>query len=167
MSLSVDTRKDNLAYALRLLMEMVGDKWIESTLLVPGNPELNAVLPTTWSELESKVYVRTRLRYYTMTPHGWLTGMKLLGKKTDVQFAEQVGRIAAALKDSVKGRTREAFLFTDAVAKEGEVAKGLVCNVVDSKLFERWHQRKGADWESFRSRGQVIRVPTTFGLELI
>ena len=167
MSLSIDSRRENLAYALKLLTVEVKDNWIEAVIFSPGgSPEFDAILPTTWSELESKIYVRNRLRYFTMTPHGWLTGIELLGKKTDHQFANQIGRVAAVLKDSVKGRTGASFPFIDAVAKESDVPAGLVCNIVDSNLFEYWHRRKGAKWEP-SARGQLIHVPLDFGLELI
>jgi hypothetical protein len=167
MSVSVDSRKENLAYALKLLTAEVKDNWVESVIFAPGgSPEFDAILPTTWSELESKMYVRNKLRYYTMTPRGWLTGMELLGKKADSQLASQVGRVAAVLKNSVKGRAEAAFPFIDAVAKESDVPAGLVCNIVDSKLFEYWYRRKGASWEG-RGRGQLIHVPIDFGLELI
>jgi hypothetical protein len=167
MSLSIDNRKENLSYALKLLTVEVKDKWVESVIFAPGgSPEFDAIVSTTWSELESKIYVRNRLRYYTMTPHGWLTGMELLGKKTDGQLANQVGRLAGVLKNSVKGRAGPASPFVDAVAKESDVPAGLICNIVDSKLMEYWHRRKGTSWEG-SGRGQLIHIPIDFGLELI
>lgn len=167
MSLSVQERSDNLFYTLELLTRDVGDKWIQGVLFEPGGtPEYEAILQTTWLDLSSKGYIKSDSYWYLMTPHGWLTGNIRSGKNRSDLFQERIGKISAALKNLVKGRDTPQFPFVESVAVASGVPQGFICNVIDSKLFERCLRRRGAEWEA-RGRGQLIKVPIDFGLELI
>ena len=170
MSPSLLDRKDNLEYALILFVRDVADNWIGSTFIQPGGtPEYDAIYPTTWKELVSKHYL-SEVHYksiYKMTGYGWLTGMMLLGKKTDADFEARIGVLSAALKSTIKGRAADGFPFVEAVAKETGLPWGFISNVIDSKVFEYWFRRHGAQWYDYQSKEQLIRVPSEFGLPLL
>ncbi len=170
MSISLKERTSNLHYALDLLTRDVGDNWIENVLIDQGGtPEYDAILSTTWPDLQSKGYIQSKHHgyCYVMMPHGWIAGITRSGRIRSDEFQEKLGNIAAALKGLVKGREVPQFQFVDNVARETGVPEGFVCNVIDSRIFERCMRRRGADWEAQSGRGQLIKVPIDFGLELI
>jgi hypothetical protein len=170
MSLAARERIDNLDYALKLLTKEIGDNWLESVHFEPGGtPEYDAILATTWADLESKMYIRSKLNGYVygMTPYGWITGILKVGTNTTGHFEERIGRLSAVLKDLVKGRNSPQYPFVKGVAAESSVPEGFICNVVDSRLFESILKRRGAEWQSVKGRGQLMKVPIDFGLELI
>jgi len=158
-----------LEYTIKLLTRDVGNNWIASVLIEPaGTAEYNAIFNSTWSELKAKYYISSKGHglFYTLTGYGWMKGCELLGRKTDQNFKVDIGKVAKVLKDSIKGRDNDTFLFTEAVQRESGVPEGLICNIIDSNIFEHWFHKRGAKWES-QGRGQLIKIPLDFGLELI
>lgn len=150
---------------MRLLMNDVGDNWIASVLFTPGiKPQDEAIFKTTWNELESKGYLRSRGRHYTMTGSGWRYGLELTDRRYDPLFKQQVGTLIAALKDTVKGRDKDFFPFPRAVAQDTGLPEGLIRNIIESNIIRYWLRRRGAE---LQHEGSIIRVPIDFGLELL
>jgi|SRR5579872_138387 len=169
MSLSREERIANLEYALKVFVRDVNDNWIRHVHITPGGDEYDVIFETTWKELISRIFLEelSMPGYFFLTGHGWLTGLELLGRKTDKDFRERVGRLFKTFKDEVKGRHEDAFIFIEDAATRSGLPTGLIANVIESKMCEYWFGMHGAHWESYKGRGCGIIIPLNFGLELL
>jgi hypothetical protein len=170
MTVSRDDRLENRALALELLLKFAGDQavWCMDFLDPDEVPELKAVYPTTWKELDESGYVKRfgGLNYtlYQLTPLGWLRGLQITGQDQSPEFKERLGRLAAVLKISVKGRHEEAWVDLETVAKEANLPVGWVSNAVEAGAIEECFNRQGAHLDDSQT---VAIVPIDFGLEML
>ena len=69
------------------------------------------VLPTTWKELLDRGLITSfSHNRYQLTTIGWRKGVQLLELDKEPAFRGKLSRLAATLKDQVKGRHEEAYL---------------------------------------------------------
>jgi hypothetical protein len=76
------------------------------------------------------------------------------------EFKQNLGRLSAALKDSVKGREHPAILSSYDLAKKTALEWEFIQNAIQGELVQHVFGIKGATGE----RGMaIIRVPIDYG----
>src|ERR1700690_214276 len=108
MTVSKQERGDDIDLALRLFVEAVGDLAFDAITIASTAQPFKAIMQTTWSEMQRrgwvhKVDIINSTGYWIIGP-GWREAVFATGLADDANFKASLGRLAAALKDSVKGR---------------------------------------------------------------
>src|SRR6266568_1493113 len=102
MSLSVEERRDNIDFALKLLLENIGNRAIGAFHIVSNAPEYSGIYPTTWHELVNKNYLQQIPGFpgrCTFTGFGLRSALELCGMQEPLK--EMLGRMCKHLKDSI------------------------------------------------------------------
>ena len=169
MTLSQRVRFEDAERALRLMMAELGDCWIRGHWFEVSRQPYDAVYPTTWGTLEGSGLVRairtighTR---YELSPVGWLRGLELTDRMEDAK--EKVGKIIAELKKAVKGRSKEALVYSDSVASRAGVPHGFMCNAIESDFIGTVLRRKTVQVSALEKGGYLLKVPIDFGLDVL
>lgn len=170
MTLSREVRRNAMDKALKLLLARLGLAAIDSTLFDPSAESFACLPRTTWKELEEAGLVE-RDPYlepprYRLTGVGWIEAIVSAGTFGSAPQDEELGRLAACFKMTVKERNTDAQVDLKTVSSEAGLPEGWVFNVVESNLLETRFQRRGVYWHE-QHRGRVIIVPSTFGLEKV
>jgi hypothetical protein len=166
MTVSRDTRMDNLAKALKLMTQEVGENAIFRVVIEADKPEYAGILPTTWKELVDRYMVKDHgWDRYQLTGFGWLKGVQLLGLPEAPEFKRKMSQLAAALKGQVKGRQQEALVDVWAVAKESGVSEDFVWNAIESRLLDSCFRIKGAAFDPCDQNRNYVIIPIDFGME--
>ena len=151
MTISTTDRRRNFLRTLVVMVTVVADRAVMHVRFEPGQKPVEATLPTTWDELQQRGIVSDKSTLtrpqYSLTPDGWADG--LVSRPPD-DLQERCGRLAAALKQVVKGREPD----------------GWVCNAVQGNLLDLRFPSSGFYLRGFED-GIVchLQVPRTFGLE--
>ncbi len=165
MSFSEETRLKEFKSALALMFQQLGDKALDTEIFYMNEDPFSSVPQTTWRELEAYGFTK---RYDTighpqcqLTGLGWYNAVLVTDRISDPQFKAKLSQLTAALKDSVKGRNEDAYVYPDGIAYDAEVTEDFVFNAIESQLIDRHFNVQGAEWEH---RGKLIRVPLEFGI---
>jgi hypothetical protein len=157
-----------LDLAFRLMLPELGDKAIFATFFDPGSASFKEVLTTTWKELCDQHWLEEREvdghPQYRMTGSGWMEALWRTGAGEKSELKERSGKLAAVLKDRVKGREKDVVIELTKLANEGGLSPGWVFNAIESNLIETLLRRRGVQWED---RVALVRIPSNFGLALI
>ncbi len=173
MSHSSQAREANREYALKLLTTELGNNWIDSAYFTSDGPEYGKVFDTTWDELEASHLIRAKypigdLSRYWLLPQGWLKGIQLLGIPEQPDFKVRLGRLCETLKRYVKGRHQYNVADVENIAVEAGLAKGFICNCIDTQLIELYLSSYSATWmKDGTGKGTTLWIPRTVGLTLI
>jgi hypothetical protein len=166
MTLAKDDRLKNHVAALSLMIEVLGDRAIDTSLFDPTQPPFaEQVLRTTWEELARQDLVDcvTPLQY-RLTARGWLVGLEVTDISKSTAYQERLGRVLAAMKRHVEGRKDSAIVPLAQLATESGEPEGWIFNVVDSRSSSTGNKRTGASWYE-GVRGRLVEVPVDFNLE--
>lgn len=168
MTLSKEARLKDLRRVLELMLSQLGEKSIEEALFCVDDPTFAGIQPTTWKELAARYWVE---RFdvigaveYRLTGPGWYGALEASGQLSTPDSVQRMSKLAAALKDSVKGRKDDAFVFPDSLSSESGLPETWIFNAIESDLLGRRFDMKSADWQP-QSRKTLIRVPIDFGME--
>ncbi len=155
------------------MLEDLGDDPIYLRLFLSNDPRYEkTVRRTTWEDLIRNEYLSLvvateEARTYRLTPKGWLLCLELTGASKSNEFKERLGRIIAAMKRRVKGRTAPAIVSPWELANESQEPFGMVFNVIDSRASSSLNSgRIGATWYK-NQRGQLVEIPVDFNMEPI
>lgn len=166
MSLSRETRLQKLAEALILLVKRAeGDCFMGVFIDERFLPtEIHEAI---WDELKERGFVReTNSKWsYTLSGYGWITGMKVLAQLETEEMEQKAGKLAAALKERVKGRHHDNFVAVSELAQETGLTEHFIRDAIESDLIGELFGRRGAEWAGPFDRGRNIRIPKRFGLE--
>jgi hypothetical protein len=165
MSLSEDDRLKALADALTLMLERLGDKALDSEIFNMNATPFDRVPKTTWREMEQFGFTERcdtighpRCRF---TGLGWYNSLVVTDRLSDSQFKTRLSKLTAVLKDAVKGRHEDAYLYIGQLASASGISEDFIINAIESRLIDRHFSIQGAEWEH---QWQLIRVPLDFGL---
>ena len=86
--------------------------------------------------------------------------MLALKKHEDNEFKNDLSKLSAALKNTVKGRHHPALLGTDDLANETSLPKAFIINVLKSRMLDTVFNIIGADISEDRI---AIEVPIRYG----
>ena len=172
MTVSVQHRQENLEFAVRKMMERVGEQWFGGVLFDILDPELKDILPTTWASLERRWLVSKAQStldghvYYQLTGGGWVDGLRLTGILQSTDLRERIIYLRAKLKDQVKGRSGDADVSIPEFCSANGISRDWLWNVVESKLLENFFPNDIVDigWWGHNARLHVLRVPVDFGM---
>src|SRR4051812_32423826 len=122
MTLSREQRHAQLERALNLLLLLLNGRAIDCGEIDPRDPTLVELQPTTWKELEELHFVARDTEAeppaYRLTGDGWIEALAVSRQYEDEALAEKLGRLAAYLKKTVKGRRRPAVAPLRTIAAE-------------------------------------------------
>ena len=167
MTISTTDRRRDFLRTLVVMVTVVADRAVMHVRFEPGQKPVEATLPTTWDELQQRGIVSDKSTLtrpqYSLTPDGWADG--LVSRPPD-DLQERCGRLAAALKQVVKGRELDGFTVLKDLASAAELPDGWVCNAVQGNLLDLRFPSSGFYLRGFED-GFVchLQVPRTFGLE--
>jgi hypothetical protein len=166
MTLAKNARLDNQKMALSLMVQGLGEGAIDTTFFDRNSPPfVDAVLPTTWEELERDGHVdKIGVSSYRIAASGWLIGMRLTGITDSADYQNRLGRVLAAMKSHVKGRATSAVVPLEQLAAESGESAGWIFNVVESRSSSTGNERTGANWRE-GARGRLVEIPAGFNME--
>ncbi|HTR39866.1 MAG TPA: hypothetical protein VMH80_28530 [Bryobacteraceae bacterium] len=169
MSLSREQRLENVDLALELMLQTLGDNAIDTVIFELGSDKFTQVQPTTWKELEDRCLIKRMDAIghpmCQFTGDGWLAAIELAPKHVKALNEERLSRLAAALKDEVKGRDEDGYVYLNSLAASSELPENWIYNAIEARLLEHWFNRKGANWYGPRGGSPLIHIPVDFGLE--
>jgi hypothetical protein len=166
LTISDADRDLNTSMAFEKILEHIGDAFTPNAPFSPADPRFEAIVPTTWKRLERLGFLKGTSApiLYFLTASGFTEALIQTGvTKTDA-FRVRMGKLAAVLKDRIKGRAAEALMSSFDVAKSIEAPVGWVQNVIAAGLLERQFGIQGA--HLYESNGHIISVPIDFGHKL-
>jgi hypothetical protein len=170
MSHSDEQRLLNMQKALLIMLKELGNEPVWSKEFERDNEIFKDIFPTTWRELEERYLVKSQHTIgsyrYGLTGHGWYTAIQAVWDDNKEMLDEWLGTLMAKLKDTVKGRNENAYVYFDSFANETGLPIGFVYDAIESNLIEYQLSKKGAHWYEGRS-GQEIEVPLDFGLSIL
>lgn len=105
----------------------------------------------------------SNLRMYKMESSGYLQALRMSGRSKDPKFRSDLGKMCAALKGRVKGRSASDFVGLYELMTETGLSEAFIRNAVDADLFRNVFGNAGVEWAG----DHAIHVPHTFGLEEI
>jgi hypothetical protein len=165
MTLSRNDRLENLEYALRLMIERLGNRAMYAEFFDPKDPVFNEIYSTTWNELEQRGFVRAHKtsdsEFYEMRGLGWFCAMAVTGRIESPEFNERFGVLSAALKGLVDGRQQKQITTVEALVHQTGLPADWVYNVIKSNIWKHQHNRVGAEFDRF----DVVWVPIDFNME--
>ena len=163
MSISPHRRLENCKLALSLMLEHLGDSFIGVTHFAIASPVFNKILPTTWRELQDRGLIKDEStltsRGYALTGAAWRVALE---SNWDQSTQENLSRLAASLKQIVKGRQSDAFANPGEIASISGLPEGWVSNAVESRLLDYRFNMKGVKW--YQGARSLIVIPLNFGL---
>lgn len=167
VSLSKEERLRNIELALKLMLRDLGQNGIDGCLFELRSEVFKDVESTTWRQLQEMFLIE---RMDTMgnpacrlTGAGWRVALDMVWEDNKQVLQDALSKLAAALKDAVKGREEDAFVSLHSVASTCGLPENWVYNAIESRLLEHKFNMKGAYW--YENRPPLIRVPLDFGLE--
>ena len=164
MTLSNQNREENMAEALKLLLERLGDRAIYVEFL-NDDPAFTGVYPTTWKDLEDSHLVSSRPGpswcWYHLTGEGWLEALQFTGALDTVEFQDRFGRLNATLISFTDNRHEKGFKQIHVVAEKAGVTEDWLSNILESRIWENKYNRHGAEFDD--SKTSVI-IPTRFNM---
>ena len=169
MTLSNQARTENMAVALKLLLEHLGDRAIYMGEVLGDDPAFTSIYRTTWEELADQglVIARPGLNWcrYELTGDGWLEALKLTGQLDSPEFQERFGRLNATLKSFIERNTsQEGFEQVHVVAAKAAVTEAWLYNILESHIWEKEQNRCGARFDDSKT---MVTIPIRFNMRLL
>jgi|GEM_PF-5299190 len=162
MTRSREDRVANLALALKLVAEEVGENALYRIDIDINSERYRQIYRTTWKEMLDRGLVEYFfIDTYHLTTVGWRKGVQLLKLNEEATFRQKMSRLAATLKDQVKERREEQYLHVSQAAQMTGLAEDLIWNMLESKLLDYCFNMKGAKLDT---DGTIV-IPIDFGQE--
>src|SRR5438067_8620780 len=157
----------NLANALTLLLNRLGERPLYTDEVVNDDLAVAHIYRTTWQELTDRELVTARdgigCCRYQLTGSGWREALKLSGQLDTPQFQERFGRLNTALMSLVTGRKEEGFAQTHIVAAQASIPESWLFNMLESRIWEH-EQRRGAALDDSKT---MVVVPIDFNMPMV
>ena len=167
MSHSNDQRLENVHFALKLIVQQVGEGFFSNHLI--NTEMLEGVYPTTWSDMRDHYrYIHNVTGFqhlFKLNASGWVEALRLEGVLDKPELKAELGLICKYLKDQVKGRDGDVTINLQDVATATNISIGEIANIIEARLIESQLGRYGATLVKAFSGG-LITIPANFGLTL-
>ena|SRR5438105_5427830 len=165
MTLSDSERRQNVAPALKVMAEALGDEGISWVYFGDGRPNSVSIPTAAWIDLVRGALVTaidSRESLYQLTGYGWIRGLEAAGRTDSAR--KRLGAFLGHLKSRVKGRVQDGIVDLHKAATELGIPFGWLSNAVEARLVEELcHGRQGPKWYSKPFSGIVI-VPRDLGI---
>lgn len=167
MTISNEDRQADIDRALVLMLAGLGEHFVYEIAFRIEEPPFDEIKMTTWATLEKREWAkstRENVACYWLTPKGWIAALKASGKYDEPELIERAQKLAAALKECVKGRELEHLrgVLTDhwELTARTQLPVNWLLNALDSQLLdELW---PGRNMRVIQDR-KSVRVPIDFG----
>lgn len=169
MTLSVPRRKADVKRTLAKLVAVIGDDYLLEHDFSLDDPRFADVLPTTWRELVDAGFAETDYRAITLTPSGWIAGLRYAGLLESPDLRSRAVAMVRALKARVKGRHELHDELTDTreLAAELEIPEGWVTNALRANLLQAVFPKDRMNAKPDSQYPSLIRIPPTFNSDPI
>lgn len=162
MTISRNDRMEDLKDTLKRMAEDVGEQAVWRVDINVESERYQHAKNTTWKELLDRRLVKWLCPgYYQLTVAGWRAGVQLLGWDKGPELNGKLSKLAALLKDQVKGRHEEAYLDLYYAAQQSGLTEDLICNIIEGNLLEHSFKMTGARLDT----DNTIVIPIDFGME--
>ncbi|MBI1955635.1 MAG: hypothetical protein HYS38_04510 [Acidobacteria bacterium] len=143
------------------MLRVLGDDAVGETVFNPEDREFENIIQTTWTDLCDEKWVEKAEApgHYRLTGLGWLQALRITGQIREEEFRERLSRTFASMKSYVKGRKGPAVVKRGELAKKAGVPEGWLFNVIESRLIEEVHGRKGPHWDR-----HMVFIPADFDM---
>ena len=167
MSHSNDDRMKNMVLAVDLMFKALDDRAIDKVFFqFETDPTFKYIFPTTWRELEQRYLIKVERMMggslCQLTGYGWRTAVDDFWDELEPKLGPMMSKVAASLKDFVKGRNEDAYVYLDSLAAGSGVPEDIVFNIIESEILDLRFNMKGARWHE--GHAPLIHVPLDFGL---
>jgi len=166
MSLSIQTRSDDLDWLVRLAMQELGENDFDALFINAEAVPFNEIRHTTWEEAKSRRYLKSQAwRTFQFAEKGWLRGVELLNLTQDPAFAQKLSKLSQTLRSYVTPRPQEAQLvdiFT--IASQSGLDHSFIYNAVSTRLIDTTYHRHGVSFDPNDANKHIIVVPIEYGL---
>lgn len=153
---------DDLKDALKRMVEDVGEQAVWRVDIHVESERYKHLQNTTWKELLDNRLVKWHFPdYYQLTVGGWRAGVQLLGWDKGPELNGKLSKLAALLKDQVKGRHEEAYIDLYHASQQSGLTEDLICNIIEGNLLEHSFNMTGARLDT----DNTIVIPIDFGME--
>lgn len=169
MTIAKREREKNQRAALSLMMGLLGDQAIDTTLFdSDAAPFAEVVLRTTWEELSRADCVnRIGEGQYRLTAKGWLAALEVAGAATSGEYLQRLGKVLAVMKAHVKGRHDSRVVDLRTLAAEANEPEGFIFNIIESRAGGSGGAgRRAATWFE-GERGRLVEIPVDFNMEAV
>jgi hypothetical protein len=146
------------------LQEDVGEQAVWRVEIGIESARYTDIHATTWKELLDRGFIKWFfVNTYQLTYQGWLKGIQLRHHDESPEFRAKMSKLAATLKDQVKGRREEAYMDVSQVAELTGLTEDFIYNAIESRLLDACFNIVGATFDNPNS--SEIIVPIDFGQE--
>ena len=166
MTLSSDDRNENIRLALRLfLLELPESRPYEWEEVHGDKEPFLDILPTTWTGLVRKGYVKDRgYNRYELTGPGWISALRITGLFNNKEFKEKAGKLRAALRTYAGDRRTNGRISRTELQSTTGLSEAFIYNAIDSHLLRHLFHIQDADWAD--EMKTPVDVPNDFGISL-
>jgi hypothetical protein len=151
----------NLSNALALLLDRLGERPIYMDEVVNDDLTVAHIYRTTWQELTDRELVTARdgigCCHYRLTGSGWREALRVTGRLDTAEFQEHFERLNTVLRTLVNGRKGDVFAQTHIVAAEARIPESWLFNILESRIWEQVHRRRGAALDDSKTMVVVPR----------
>ncbi len=171
MSLSTEERKREMAVALKLMFDAVGDEHLFRLHFYADEERFTRVHPTTWKDMEDRGWIKQHqlagggLRLH-LSCDGWLDALRGSGVIQTTEFETRLGRLNSYLKRRVDGRQCEDLVAVETVAAETGLPGGWIYNMAACRYWQIARRQHGAEIDP-KTRPPSIWIDHRFGLAMI
>jgi hypothetical protein len=166
MTVSKDTRLDNMKQALRVMLDRLAERPLYQEVFNPEDPAFAGIYNTSWKDLEDKSLLKgthgMNFDYFQLTGIGWFCAMEIQGKFDTPEFQQRFGKLSAALKALVKGRHDQQITIIDGLCQSTGLPEHFVFNVIEGRVWKHKFNRVGPHFDESKT---VIWIPLDFGVE--
>jgi len=153
--------------ALTLLLDRLGERATCMDEIVHDDLSARHIGEATWRQLADREFVTARAGVgcwrYQLTGLGWREALKLTGQLQAREFQQRFGRLNTVLEVLARGRNEDALAPTQRVAARAEIPEAWLYNVLESRIWEYEHRRRGASLDDTKT---MAVVPVDFNTPL-
>lgn len=171
MSLSAGDRKHEMANALKIMFDAVGDGFCSRLWFLDSEERFSFVNRTTWTDMAEQGLIKNwpliggGLRSQLM-PHGWCRALLFSDINETEAFQHRLGTLNSYLKLCVDGRQSDHLVYVETVARETGLPEGWIHSMCACRYWQIVRGVHGAELDP-DNKPLSIWIDHRFGLEII
>lgn len=168
MTIPRHQQTDNVEDALRVILDIVGDKHLDGALFEFGDARFRNIITTTWEHIEAGGRLKQVGAWHSLTPRGWIKALQAAGKLCDPKMKEKLGWLCAPIKRRCEegGVRHRNGVTIQKLSEETGFSEGWISNVIESHLIRICFRQEGCEWEPGDDNKNYVMIPARFGLKL-
>jgi len=168
MTISRQQQTDNVGDALRLILDIVGERHLDDAEFELSDARFRGIIPTAWERLDAECCLKQMGMWHRLTPGGWVKALQAAGKLCDPEMKEKLGRLCAPIKRRCQegGVRHRSGLTIQELSEETGLSEGWISNVIESHLIRICLQQEDCGWEPDDENKNYVMIPASFGRKL-